>query len=88
MAFGEWRKILAKFSSFKVGETERQIFCRALCARDFLLCAQSLVKSTQGETKIFAGLTTAQKNTIVFEVIVNNVVDNSADSNTKEYFFQ
>jgi len=48
MLFGNWRKILAKFSSFRVGETESQFFCRTLYAGDFSLGAQSLLKSTPG----------------------------------------
>jgi len=37
---------LAKFSSFRVGETEQQFFCQALCVGNFLLSAESLMKST------------------------------------------
>jgi len=42
------RSCLAKFSSFRVGETEWQIFHRALCTGNFWLGTESLVKSTPG----------------------------------------
>ena len=42
---------LAKFSIFKGGETEQQIFHRALCVSNFVLGAESLVKSTLGQLK-------------------------------------